>query len=49
MKLDKWTGYKDIAFVFDSKDPLKVEKFEDTLQLVVVGTDCKHQRYKIIN
>lgn len=49
VKLDKWVGYKDIAFAFDLKDPIKLEKFEDTLQLVVVGTDCKNQRYKIIN
>ena len=47
-KLDKWVGYRDIAFVFDSKDPMKIEKPEDQLQLAVVGTDGKNQRFKII-
>ena len=48
-KLDKWVGYRDIAFVFDSKDPMKIEKPGDQLQLAVVGTDGKNQRFKIIN
>ncbi len=48
-KSDKWVGYRDIAFVFDSKDPMKIEKPEDQLQLAVVGTDGKNQRFKIIN
>lgn len=30
-KLDKWVGYRDISFVHDSKDPMKLEKPEDQL------------------
>ena len=28
-KVDKWVGFRDIAFVHDSKDPMKMEKPDD--------------------
>jgi hypothetical protein len=28
-KKDTWLGYRDISFIHDSKDPLKLEKPED--------------------
>lgn len=48
-KHDKWVGFRDISFIHDSKDPMKLEKPEDQLQLCVVGTDGKTQRLKVIN